>query len=183
MQDSHFNSLTDEELISIALSNEQAYSELISRFLPTVRRIARVYALNPSDQDDLFSEGLLGLMNSVKTFDKDKKASFSTYAGVCINNRMINAIKKTDRISKREENLDDSVVSGGISPENILIERESVSELIEGLQYLSPLERDVFLLYIHGGSYEKIASALGVTSKSVDNALRRVRTKMRKKLG
>lgn len=183
VQDSRFDSLADEELISIALSDEQAYSELISRFLPTVRRLARVYALNPSDQDDLFSEGLLGLMNSVKTYDKEKKASFSTYASVCISNRMINAIKKSDRILKREENLDDSVVSGGNSPESILIERESISELIDGLQYLSALERDVFLLYIHGESYEKIARVLNITQKSVDNALRRVRTKMRKKSG
>ncbi len=183
MQDSRFESMIDEELISIALSDERAYSELISRFLPTVRRLARVYALNPSDQDDLFSEGLLGLMNSVKTYDKEKKASFATYASVCISNRMINAIKKSDRILKREENLDDSVVSGGNSPESILIERESISELIDGLQYLSSLERDVFLLYIHGESYQKIAKVLNTSQKSVDNALRRVRTKMRKKSG
>ncbi|MBQ8624271.1 MAG: sigma-70 family RNA polymerase sigma factor [Oscillospiraceae bacterium] len=175
--------MADSELVFIALSDERAYSELISRFLPTVRRLARVYALNPNDQDDLFSEGLLGLMNSVKTYNSDKKASFSTYASVCISNRMINAIKKSDRILKREENLDDSVASSDSSPESILIERESVSELVDGLQYLSTLERDVFLLYIHGESYQKIAEVLNTSPKSVDNALRRVRTKLRKKLG
>ncbi len=183
MQGSRYGSFPNEELAYCAKEDEQAYSELISRFLPTVRRLAHVYSSNPSDQDDLFSEGLLGLMNSVKTFKKDKDTSFLTYASVCISNRMINALKKSDRISKREENIDDHVVSKGDSPESIVLEREAVSELVDGLQYLSDLEREVFNLYIHGESYADIGKALGISAKSVDNALLRVRTKLRKRLG
>lgn len=183
MQDSRYGLMPNEELAYCAKEDERAYSELISRFLPTVRRLAHVYSSNPSDQDDLFSEGLLGLMNSVKTFKSDKDTSFSTYAGVCISNRMINALKKSDRISKREENIDDHIVSKGDSPESIVLEREAVSELIDGLQYLSKLEREVFNLYIHGESYTDISNALGISAKSVDNALLRVRTKLRKRLG
>ncbi len=183
MQDARHGLVSNEELAYLAQKDEQAYSELISRFLPTVRRLAHVYSSNPSDQDDLFSEGLLGLMNSVKTFKSDKDASFSTYASVCISNRMINALKKSDRISKREENIDDHVVSKGDSPESIILEKETVSELIDGLQYLSALEREVFNLYIHGEAYADIGKALGISAKSVDNALLRVRTKLRKRLG
>lgn len=183
MQGSRFESMTDYELCIAAFSDEQAYSELISRFLPTVRRLARVYAFNPSDQDDLFSEGLLGLMNSVKTFNKEKNASFLTYASVCISNRMLNALKKSDRILKREEGLDDRVLPSAHSPESILIEREAINELVGDLKYLSRLERDVFVLYIQGASYQNISEALGISPKSVDNALRRIRTKLRKRLG
>lgn len=183
MQGSRFESMTDEELCIAAQSDERAYSELISRFLPTVRRLARVYAFNPNDQDDLFSEGLLALMNSVRTFDTNKSAGFMTYTSVCISNRMVNALKKSDRISKREEELDDKVLPYAHSPESILIEREAISELMEDIKYLSRLERDVFTLYIHGASYQDISNTLGVSQKSVDNALRRVRTKLRKRLG
>lgn len=183
MQGSGFESMSDDELCIAAQSDERAYSELISRFLPAVRRLARVYALNPSDRDDLFSEGLLGLMNSVKAYDKEKTAGFSTYARVCISNRMLNALKKTDRITKREENIEDVELTFLHSPESILIEREAISELVGDLGYLSKLERSVFILYVNGASYQEICEALGVEPKSVDNALRRVRTKLRKRLG
>lgn len=67
---------SDESLVSISMSDEAAYSELISRHLATVRRVARLYSTNLSDFDDLVSEGILGLMNAVKTYNGEREASF-----------------------------------------------------------------------------------------------------------
>ena len=95
MPDIRFETASDEELSLAALSSDDAYSELISRYLPSVRRLARVYTKSSADRDDLVSEGILGLMNAVKTFSADKNAGFSTYASVCINTRMLSALKKS----------------------------------------------------------------------------------------
>lgn len=182
MHDLTFANLTDGELAYLAQSDENAFSEIISRYLPTVRRLARVYSSNLSDQDDLVSEGLLALMNSVKTYDRQKEASFSTYASVCINNRMRNLLKKSDRISKREESIEDKSIALPTTPESILIDREIISQAIEDINNLSSLEKEVFTLYIHGESYSGIAKKLSTSTKSVDNALARVRKKLRQKI-
>lgn len=182
MHSVRFNSVTDDELVLIALTNDEAYSELISRYLPSIRRLSRVYTKSSADRDDLVSEGILGLMNAVKTYSSDKGASFSTYAGVCVNNRMLTALKKSLRIQKREESLDEFDASGGSSPEKIVIDREALNEIFsEVSENLTELERTVFLQYLGGDSYDDIAKGLDIDRKAVDNALARVRKKLRKK--
>ncbi len=175
-------SVSDEELAAAASSNEEAYGELISRYLPSVRRLSGIYTRSSADRDDLVSEGILGLLNAVKTYDPSKGASFSTYAGVCVNNRMMTALKRSARIQRREESLDELSAAGGQSPEKIIIDREALSEIFSEIaENISELERSVFERYLSGESYSAIASALGIDRKSVDNALARVRRKLRRK--
>lgn len=182
MQGIRYEAASDEELAIAALSSDDAYSELISRYLPSVRRLARVYTKSSADRDDLVSEGILGLMNAVKTYSADKGAGFSTYAGVCINNRMLSALKKSARIQKREEPLEKLDAPGGSSPEKIIIDREALSEIFsEVSENLTELERTVFGQYLGGASYGDIAKNLDIDRKAVDNALARVRRKLRKK--
>lgn len=173
----------DDALVAdAALGSERAYSELISRYLPSVRRLASLYSRTSADRDDLVSEGILGLMNAVRTYCKGKGASFSTYASVCINNRMLTALKKSAAIYRREEPLDDADGRGGASPEKIVIDREALSEIFSEIsENLSQMEKQVFSMYLGGESYEKIAKLLDIDRKSVDNALARVRKKLRRK--
>lgn len=173
---------TDDELLASAQSDDGAYSELISRYLPSIRRIAAIYEKSPADRDDLVSEGILGLMSAVKTYSPDKGASFSTYAGVCANNRMLNALKKAQRIQGREGSFEEINASSGSSPEKIVIDREALREVFSEVESnLTELEREVFTLYLQGVSYDETAKVLGIDKKSVDNALARVRRKLRRK--
>lgn len=177
-----YASSSDEELVIASSKSDEAYSELISRYLPSVRRLARMYTKSSADRDDLVSEGILGLMSAVKTYSAGKGASFSTYAGVCMNNRMLSALKKSARISKREESLDDLSASEGQSPEKIVLDREVLSEIFSEIsENLSELERSVIGMYLSGASYFDITQSLGIDRKAVDNALSRVRRKLRKK--
>lgn len=174
--------MPDAELVTAAQSDEKAYSELISRHLGTVRRLAHLYSSNSADCDDLTSEGIIGLMNAVRSYDPAKGASFSTYAYACANNRMMTALKKSSRIQSCEENIDDAGLSEQLSPESIVLTREEMDELLrEAESDLSASERSVFRLYLSGHSYAAISKELGISPKSVDNALARVRRKLRRK--
>ncbi len=175
-------SLSDEELAASSSENDEACSALISRYLPSVRRLARMYTKSAADFDDLVSEGILGLFSAVKTFSAGKGASFSTYAGTCMNNRMLSALKKSARIRNREEALGDISAPEGSSPEKIVLDREVLSEIFSEIsENLSELERSVIGLYLSGASYSDITKSLGITRKAADNALSRVRRKLRKK--
>ena len=177
-----YKTSSDDELVLLAEKSEGAYSELISRYLPSIRRLARIYTKSSADRDDLVSEGILGLMNAVRTFSTGKGAGFSTYAGVCVNNRMMTALKKSAIIKNREEPIDDHSASRTPSPEKIVLDREALSEIFsEVSENLTELERSVFDLYLMGASYADITRELGISSKAVDNALARVRRKLRRK--
>ena len=182
MQDSRFITTTDDELLKSAATDEDAYSELISRHLPSIRRLAAIYKTSPADRDDLISEGILGLMSAIKSYSPDKGASFATYAGVCANNRIINALKKQQRIQGREGSFEEITAETHLSPEKIVLDREALREVFSEIETnLSELEREFFWLYLEGASYNETAKLLGVDYKTVDNALARVRRKLRRK--
>ena len=181
MDYSRSGSANSDMLAVKARTDGRAFSELFAGFLPSIRRLAGIYTNSPADRDDLVSEGILGFMNAVSTFELGRGASFSTYAGKCINNRMLTALKKSARILRAEEPLD-SVGGEDISPEKIIIDREALSEIFsEVSQNLTSMEKKVLGMYHNGAGYSEIAEALGTDRKAVDNALSRLRRKLRRK--
>ncbi|MCC8195727.1 MAG: sigma-70 family RNA polymerase sigma factor [Ruminococcus sp.] len=181
MKQNEYQAMTERELLEALKTDKHAYSELVSRHLETVGQLAGIYAGGDSDFDDLYSEGLMGLMNAVRTYDESKGASFSTYAHTCINNRMINSLRRSNRIRGSEEPIEDLEVAELSSPESILLSNEGVSEVMKLAESrLSPLEWEVLRCYLEGKSHVETAEELGVNAKSVDNALQRVRRKFRK---
>lgn len=180
---------SDEVLVSLAQNNDtDALTELIRRYLPLIRRKAGGYTTSSADRDDLIQEGLIGLLNAVKTFSVAKGAGFKTYCYVCVQNRMLTELEK--RFSNKQqalqnyvplEELDSSVGSGEIDdPFRIVAAQESHDLLMEKAKtLLSGLEQETLSLYLSGHSYEEMARQLNLTTKAVDNALQRVRRKLR----
>ncbi|MCD7770889.1 MAG: sigma-70 family RNA polymerase sigma factor [Oscillospiraceae bacterium] len=179
-----YQAMTERELLLAAGSDDLAFSELISRHLGTVRRLAGIYSAGSAaggyDYDDLCSEGLMGLMNAVRTYDEEKGASFGTYSYSCISNRMLNLIRRSKRIESSEESMENLEIADHGSPESILISSEETDELRRlADSRLSDLERSVFKCYLEGKSHSETAEELGINPKSVDNALQRIRRKFR----
>lgn len=182
--DSNYKTTADAELLGLIDSDEEAYSELISRHLPAIIRAASIYQQSPADRDDLVSEGILGLMAAARTYSEDRGASFGTYAFVCANRRMLSALKKIRKINMMEGPIEGIEPKDTESPEKTAIEREFLREIFsEAESSFSELERRVLMLYLSGESYERISAALGIDRKAVDNALSRVRAKLRRKFG
>ena len=183
-----FLELTDENLIEMCRQNDQeAYSILVGRYLFVVRTRAAAYNTGEIDFEDLVQEGLIGLMNAVKSFDKDFGTKFSTFATLCIDRNILSAVRKA--LSKKqipksalvfiEEQADFEDFSKS-NPEDIFFLQESVSLIRQRMsEKLSKREKSIMELYLAGKSYVEIADALCCSQKAVDNALTRARKKLR----
>lgn len=172
--------------------NSNAFTVLSNRYFKLIRSITSRYNISGLEPDDLIQEGLLGLLSAVKYHKTDGGASFNTYAAVCINRRIMTLLERSGNSKRKAMNnyisLDDdevvqSMTEGGVNPEEILIDRENLNDLEKSISgWLSEKEKRVLELYIAGESYEKIGEVIGIPKKSVDNALQRIRRKLRKNI-
>ena len=194
--------LTDEELLSLHRAGDaRAEETLYARYKQIVRSKARTYFLIGADREDIIQEGMIGLYKAVMDYQFDRQSSFRSFAELCITRQIITAIKAATRkkhaplnsyISfnysvnegESERPLIDVLTSTRISdPEEVLIGRENYAAVADSIEHsLSKLERDALGLYLYGYSYQQIADHLQITTKSVDNAIQRVKKKLEARL-
>ncbi len=190
------NELTDEDLSLLSKSgNSEAEDILMERYKGYVRKLSHARYLVGGDSDDLIQEGMIGLMKAVRDYDPEKGASFKTFATLCIMRQQTTAIDSAAR--KKNEPLNHSISISSEewesavrmmreqqSPEEILVSNESSMELLGHLKdILSPFENEVLELYLQEKGYREIAEELGKTPKTIDNAIQRIRIKVKRYLG
>lgn len=180
--------MTDEQLVGLYRKGDQeAFAELAVRFMAVIRSKASGLGGSGVDADDLLQEGLIALDCAAGSFNEADAASFRTYASACIRNRLISAVRKVNsgknRINSSAVSLDtqiDTAADPETEPENLIVSVERMSELWKKIEEsLSGSEFDVLRLYLEGAGYEQIADRLGISVKSCDNAMQRVRRKLR----
>ena len=175
-------------LVKLASSGDnEALSLLVSKMIPDVRREASKFSGAVGvDSDDLFQEGMIGLLSAARSYKTDCGASFRTYASVCIRNRIISAVKKASGGKSVRRDLlvplETELLSvPELSYDDGLVVKEECDRLFGFIEtQLSERERSILKLFLSGLSYGEIAQKLGSSSKSVDNALQRVRRKLNK---
>ena len=180
---------SDEELCRLTASGDRDAEEvLVKRYLRMVRVCARPYFLAGGDSEDLIQEATFGLLKAIREFSPGHDTKFKTFAEVCIRNRIRSAVATASR--SKHSPLNDSVpfespmLGIGASPEELYISREEEAERLTKLdQKLSPLERNILELFLHGLSYQEISEQVGRPAKSVDNAIQRIRRKVAGDLG
>ena len=176
--------VTDEQLVDIIKeqpdpmqSSEMAL--LISRYSPVIRIKAAKLRTNDIDSEDLCQEGYLALFDALRAFDSSK-GSFSSFAGVCIANRMKNVVLKAHGRLEKDDDFDlAQIPDEGSSADDLVITKESDEGVEHLLSFLSQREYSAMKLFLEGYSYKQIAEKLGVTPKSADNALSRARKKLK----
>jgi RNA polymerase sporulation-specific sigma factor len=192
--------LEDNYLIALAKQGRpDAYDKVVRRYYGFVRLKASSYFLIGGDADDLIQEGLVGLYKAVRDFRTDRESSFRNFAELCITRQIITAVKTSTR--NKHTPLNEYVsfsqtpaASGGDGdptldemlpgptahdPVNQVISSEELHSLVGCLSsVLSELESSVLSLYLDGHSYEAVAERLDCDTKTVDNALQRVKRKV-----
>lgn len=164
------------------LGDEQALAAVLSRQMPQIRTLA-AKAVGPGlDYDDAVQEGLIGLLSALRTFSEEKGASFSTYANACVQNAIASAVRRAQR--KKHAPLNTSVPyteqESAPGPEELLMQSEQYNQTMQSIDTrLSAMEKQVLGLFLDGCSYSVIARRLEITEKAVDNALQRVRLKLK----
>lgn len=196
--------LSDEELIKLYRNgNNDKIDEIFERYKGSVRRKAKAMFIAGGDEEDLIQEGMIGLYKAVRDFDENREASFATFASMCINRQICTAVAAANRkkhqplnasvsldmpVVMEDEAADDaktrlvdilSPVSGQ-DPESLYLDKEQVNSINSAInRCLSTYEKQVLEMYMNGNDYIMIANMLGKPPKSVDNALQRIRSKIR----
>ena len=172
-----FSSMTDERLVALCHEGEDLIPVIVSRYAYVVKAKASAMCVGFAEREDIMQEGFLGLISAVRAFNPEKKVSFSTYANKCIYNKMVSALPKRESQSLDEETVFEP---DNNTPENIFFSKflsEEISRIMN--ENFSDKERKVFKLFLKGESYDNIANSFGVSHKTVDNALQRVRKKLK----
>lgn len=192
-------SCSDEELILRLRDGEKRIIDyILEKYKNLVRKKAQSMYILGADNDDLIQEGMIGLFKAVRDYDSGRDASFYTFADLCISRQMYTAVRASGRqkhmplnsyvslyaSGNEEEDIElvNAIASKEVqNPEELFIDREnmkSIENVIE--EQLSSLEKDVLDLHLTGMSYTEIAKVLNRDEKSTDNALQRIRGKLRK---
>ena len=192
--------LEDLQLVLKARNGDAAAMDvLIRRYTGFVRLKASSYFLAGGDSDDLVQEGLIGLYKAVRDFRADKETSFRSFAELCVTRQIITAIKTATRYKHAPLNtyvsfshtpagqegegectLGDALPGPAVhEPPLVVISSEELQSLVFCLGTgLSTLESNALRLYLEGSSYEQMAEELGCDTKTIDNALQRVKRKI-----
>jgi RNA polymerase sporulation-specific sigma factor len=192
--------LEDNYLIALAKQGRpDAYDKIVRRYYGFVRLKASSYFLIGGDADDLIQEGLVGLYKAVRDFRTDRESSFRNFAELCITRQIITAVKTSTRNKHTPLNeyvsfsqtpaagggdgdptLDEMLPGPTVhDPVNQVISSEELHSLVGCLSsVLSDLESSVLSLYLDGHSYEAVSQRLDCDTKTVDNALQRVKRKV-----
>ena len=198
---------TDEELIDRLRDGDAHITDYImNKYKNLVRKKAKSMYILGADNDDLIQEGMIGLFKAVRDYDAGRDASFYTFADLCISRQMYNAVQASRREkhaplntyislytdmteTEGEQNGNGSgmkllnTIASAVetNPEQLMIDRENVADIEAMIEKeLSSFEKQVLDLYLTGMSYSQIARVLSRDEKSTDNALQRLKSKLRK---
>ena len=196
---------SDGELIDRLRRGEESIMDYIcEKYKNLVRSKAKSMFILGADNEDLIQEGMIGLFKAVRDFDAGRDASFYTFAELCISRQMYTAVQASKRQKHRPLNTYVSLDSSNAnnddgrenlllselmtdrteqSPEELFLDKERVADLERTIEEeLSDFERQVLDLYLTGMTYTEIAKVLGRDEKATDNALQRLKSKIKKRL-
>jgi len=196
-----YENISDEQLIRRLRDGESAIMDyIISKYKYLVIRAAKAIYLIGGENDDLIQEGMIGLFKAVRDFDINQETSFYSFAELCISRQMYTAIKlsqrqkhmplnsyvslydvkRSDYDDKQSPLIEQLEIETNSNPEELFLDKERMQMLVEELnERLSDMERRVLHFHLQGEDYRSIAELLDKSPKSIDNALQRIRQKMR----
>lgn len=179
-------SLPNEELLISKASkgDNEAFQKIMLHYLGLISKISSQYQAEGYEKGDFEQEGLVGLLSAVRTYKSDYGTSFRNYAMRCVKNRLYTVVKKAsaEKVLTQQGTVsieDVEITDDSINPESLVLYQESLAYLFERAKAkLSAKEYSVLTLYAKGYTYKEISALLGISKKSVDNALARAKKKL-----
>lgn len=192
----NYKNFNDYELLDYIYScNEDANEILLYKYRPLIVSIAKKmlkYCNGGVDLNDLVQEGMLGLNDAINSFRDDKETNFGTYARLCIERRIYSLAKSTrtyknkilnESISIEDEDdltIDRFLMDNSSNPDSMISENDFQNDIITKLEgQLTDLEKRVLELKKNDFNYKEIADILEKEPKAIDNALQRIKNKLK----
>ena len=192
-----YQEMSDEQLIGQLRSGDSGVMDyILDKYKPLVRKKANAVFLIGGETDDLIQEGMIGLFKAVRDYDEGKEASFFSFAELCITRQLYKAVEASNRkkhaplntyisfyseTGEEGHSLAETLTTGGMGdPEQMIIDQENLKQFWDGLrEHLSSMEQQVLDEYLQGNNYQQIAEHMNKQPKTIDNALQRIKTKVR----
>ena len=186
-----FNKLTDEEIVEHYKNNAEATAYLLEKYKGFVKAITRSYFLIGHDEEDLLQEGMIAVCKAIQSYNG--RSSFKSFVYLCVKSRILTIIKSNNSgkniplinyvsLSTFINGTDKTeiILSSALDPETSYINKETEEEIVLKIKNaLSLFEYKILGYYLQGYSYEKIASFTEKNVKSIDNAMQRIRKKVK----
>lgn len=197
----NYRDYNDYELLSyVSEKNEEASEVLFEKYRPLILATANrlfCYCKNTGlELNDLVQEGMLGLNMAMNSYSDTKDTTFYTYAKTCIERKIITQVVASRRLKHKvlndslslemDENnydyvFDKNLTDNSYNPEEVLFNYEKEKDLVkEASDLLTDFETQVFELKINGFDYKEIAEILDKDVKAIDNALQRIKIKLKR---
>ncbi|MBE6593065.1 MAG: sigma-70 family RNA polymerase sigma factor [Ruminococcaceae bacterium] len=179
-----------ELIISVRNGDENAFASLLEQYRPLID--ASIARFNSDEsfslyREDLRQEASVVFYNSILAYDLEQnEVEFGLFAKICIHNALVSVLRtlkkrSAEQLTETAENL--LTVQDFEDPSSRTLERERLKSLYAVIRNsLSDLEYSVWQLYMSGRSAAEIAQLVGTDTKSVTNAIYRIRKKLRSRL-
>ncbi len=192
-----YQKFSDEQLIGMLREgNDGIMDYILGKYKPLVLRRANAMYLIGGDTDDLIQEGMIGLFKAIRDYRAERESSFFHFAELCITRQLYSAVEASNRkkhaplnsyvsfYSKTDEegkSLAETLSTDTMdNPEQLVIAQQNLAQFWEEVKrHLSAMEQEVLDEYLAGHNYRQIAKKLGKSPKAIDNALSRIRAKIR----
>jgi RNA polymerase sporulation-specific sigma factor len=193
-----YQNVADEDLIEMRKRGVKTADDvLIKRYSKLIYNKSKCFFMNGLESDDLYQEGMIGFYKAIITYKGYENVPFCVFAAICINRQLITVIKKAQAgkhtplnnsisIDANIQNDSDSIKIIDIlsipkenEPENYIINNESARDIIKiAKENLSELEYKILKGYLQSKTYAEIAAEINASTKTVDNALQRIKRKL-----
>lgn len=191
--------ILSKHIVAVKNGDSDAFADIAEALKSRIYSLISSFSISANEREDVYQECLIALYDAVIAYDEAGSAGFTSYATVCLRNRIISSVRRLNR----KKNLSmtnyipldspgeddgagypaDNIYPHTRDPEDQFLEKESYESLLSFADsVLSPLEKQIFDLYILGFSYHEISDALEKPVKAVDNAVYRIRTKLRSEM-
>lgn len=203
MENKDLRILADEEVVALAQSGDKlAYEFLIDKYKSIAKVKSQTYFIAGADHEDVIQEGMIGIFKAIRDYDSSRKASFKTFAELCITRQIVTAIQRANRqkhqilnesvslnplgdtydmssepLNIRERQYD--IISPDMDPEDTLLMKEIFNYIRENeSEIFSPMEVEVWYELMSGKNYREIAENMEKEPKIIDNAVQRIKKKV-----
>lgn len=192
-----YSCMTDEELIEQLRAGDKGIMDyILNKYKPLVLGKANAMYLIGGDTDDLIQEGMIGLFKAIRDFRADRESTFFHFAEICITRQLYSAVEASNRkkhvplntyvsfysqTGEEGKSLAETLPTDDMdNPEQMIIHQENFRAFWEQLKgRLSKMERQVLDEYLKGLNYRQIAEKLEKSPKAIDNALSRIKSKIK----